>query len=388
MTTSRLFYLFMLAGLMLGCTATRPPVPGTPGVRSDVPVGYPHVSNTNEEQLAALWAARYGKPPDFPIGAGDVLQISVPGLGEFKERTVRVDEDGNISMPLLGTIHAAGLTEDGVRKELVQRLNEYMYHPQVDLFVKTFSSRQTAVLGEVRNPGMYTLNGPGDTVREMIQRAGGMTDNAAQEILLTPSGPGMVRTATVSNGVREVALVTGGKGPAAGNSIVSDQGGLPATGAMDGYSAGGGTITPLVMGLGADGRDDQYLGTPVTPGDTIYVPRAGMVTVTGWVYSPKVIPITPGLTVLGAVSAAGGPLFAADMAAVKVVRQGGNGQLMVLKTDLEKVKKLQAPDVRVQANDVIEVPYSALRIPGYAVYYAVQGLFMWAPATMVTSGVP
>jgi hypothetical protein len=70
------------------------------------------------------------------------------------------------------------------------------------------------------------------------------------------------------------------------------------------------------------------------------------------------------------------------------MRQGDAGQLTAFNTNLEKVKDLDAPDVPVQANDVIEVPYSTLRIPGYAFYYAAQGIVMWAPATVVTHGVP
>src|SRR6516164_4105919 len=131
----------------------------------------------NEEQLAALWAERYGKQAKFSIESGDVLHVSIPRLEELQGRTVRVDEQGNISLPLLGSLHAAGLSEDDLRQELTKQASEYMYHPQVDLFVTSYSSRQAGVLGEVHTPGMYTLHGPDDTIRQMIQRAGGITDS-------------------------------------------------------------------------------------------------------------------------------------------------------------------------------------------------------------------
>ncbi len=391
--TGRIFCFFIVAGLALGCGSSRSAGLSAAVRGSRAPVGHLALTNRNGERLAALWAARRGKRPEFPIGSGDVLQVSVPGLHEFRERTVRVTEDGDISLPLLGTMHVAGLSEDGVREKLVKRLGEYMYHPQVDLFVKTFSSRQAAVLGEVRTPGMYTLNGPADTIREMIQRAGGIRHTGAQEVLLTPAalttaGEGAEtgssdRTSVRNVGFTEPALPSAGAN-AAGKTNEASLG----TGSAHRLFYHDGALTPLVIDLSPGSHDERYMEMPVIPGDTIYVPRAGDVTVVGWVYTPKVIPITPGLTVFGAVSAAGGPLYAADMTSVKVFRQDGKGRPMVIKVNLDKVKEREAPDMPVQANDVVQVGYSTLRIPGYAVYYAMQGIFMWAPITMVTAGVP
>lgn len=124
------------------------------------------------------------------------------------------------------------------------------------------------------------------------------------------------------------------------------------------------------------------------PGDTVYVPQAGHATVIGWVYSPKVMDVTPGLTVLGAVAAAGGPLYAADLNSVKVIRQGPQGTAVILKVDLNRVKQLEDRDVAVQANDVIEVGYSTVRVPGYALYYAMQSIVTFTPAAAIVAGVP
>ena len=65
-----------------------------------------------------------------------------------------------------------------------------MYDPQVELFVKSYSSREVAVTGEVHSPGMYIVNGPTETVHDLIIRAGGTTDNAAPKVMLTPSKVG------------------------------------------------------------------------------------------------------------------------------------------------------------------------------------------------------
>ena len=81
--------------------------------------------------------------------------------------------------------HVGGLSESELNSTLVHKLGAYLYHPQAAIFVKSYNNRQVSVTGEVRTPADYTLNGPDDTVRELIQRAGGMTQQASPEIVLT-----------------------------------------------------------------------------------------------------------------------------------------------------------------------------------------------------------
>jgi Polysaccharide biosynthesis/export protein len=110
---------------------------------------------------------------DYPIGPGDVVEISVPPIDELRERTVRVEADGSISLPMLGALQAGGLTEKQLRAELSERLKTYMYKPEVDVFVKEYRSRQVAVVGMVNSPGLITLTSPNETVLDMMTRAGG-----------------------------------------------------------------------------------------------------------------------------------------------------------------------------------------------------------------------
>ena len=343
---------------------------------SDQPLPNDH----NEEQLAALWAARNGKQAKFSIESGDVLHVSVPRLEELQERTVRVDEQGNISLPLLGSVHAAGLSEDDLRQELMKRAGEYMYHPQVDLFVTSYSSRQAGVLGEVPTPGMYTVHGPADTIRQMIQRAGGVNENGAREVLLMPPGT----NTTPSNPA--TSQYVSNSAQASGPVSNADSTGIQAIALGQGAGGPQGTIAPLVISLIPRGPNERFLDLPVIPGDTLIVPHAGDVTVTGWVYTPKTIPITPGLTILGAISAAGGPMFAADKNAVELIRQDGNGHVTVRKVDLDRIKNHQSPDVEVQANDVVQVSYSTARIPAYAAYYVLQSFASFGPMALISGG--
>lgn len=340
-------------------------------------------SSPDENLLLQLWNERRDQAANFPIGAGDVLEISAPGIDELKNRTVRVDGNGDIYLPIVGNLKVGGRTEEEARRALDRRLSKVLYHPQADIFVKKYRSRWVAVMGSVRQPGMYVLNGPNDTVRQLIERAGGLTDKAAPRVLLTPGGtrnysPGGIELASASRSEFGGAAAGLAAGRADGRIDSASQVFTDAEGARE-YST---VVLDLQRG------SNNFLSLPLRPGDTLYVPIAGSVTVIGWVYHPKTIPITPGLTVLGAVSAAGGPLFAANLDAVKVIREQNNGKSTILSVDLNKVEDHEEPDIRVHANDIIDVSYSAVRLPGYALYYAATGIFSWAPAAVVVGGVP
>ena len=98
------------------------------------------------------------------------------------------------------------------------------------------------------------------------------------------------------------------------------------------------------------------------------VPGSGQVLVQGWVEKPGAYRITPGLTALGAVAAAGGPLFAADTSAVQVIRTGKWGERISYLADLEKIKHGEKPDISAQEGDVIEVASSGPKLVPYGIY--------------------
>lgn len=351
-------------------------------------------------RLEQLWQTRRASPGDFPIGVGDIIAVSVPGLPDFDTHggggtagggaaggeaetgggqaldnwTVRVSGRGNINLPLLGQIHVAGLTEEQFREELIQRLEKYMYDPQVELFVRSYNSRQVSVSGEVRSPGMFTLNGSNETIRDLIVRAGGTTDNAGNRVILTPP-PVKMSSQHAANGP-----MARPEGSDSSYAKVSDTNPLSAPGIS------GTTINATYVIDLSKGQSQRYLNIPARPGDTIYVPQAGSVTVVGWVYSPKTISITPGLTVLNAVSQAGGTLYAADTNRIKIMREGPRHETQTVVVNLNDIKKAKAPDVLVQANDVIDVSYSVGKIPGYALYYAAQGFVTMGPTALIISG--
>lgn len=217
------FNILTLLGLIAlavgGCATSSPgpadvPVPVqpapemvSPALTMTSPPSTDDSAGLKVSRLDQLMESRHAQVDDFPIGPGDVIAISVPGLPDFDSShgggqsagttgtetggavldnwTVRVGSQGEINLPLLGRIHVAGLTEEGLRQELKTRLQKYMYDPQVELFVKSYNSREVAVSVEVHAPGLYTITGPNETIRDLIVRAGGTTDGAASRIILT-----------------------------------------------------------------------------------------------------------------------------------------------------------------------------------------------------------
>jgi protein involved in polysaccharide export with SLBB domain len=124
-----------------------------------------------------------------------------------------------------------------------------------------------------------------------------------------------------------------------------------------------------------DTQGKEYLKMPVRAGDAIVVPVLGQVMVEGWVQKPGPYPITPHMTVSGAVAAAGGAVFAGDTTDVKVIRPGSNGGQGFFLVNLEGVEEGHAHDVPLQSADVVEVNASDVKIVPYGVYSTVTNLF-------------
>lgn len=112
---------------------------------------------------------------NYRVGIGDLLQVEVYDEPDLT-REVRVLTDGFISLPLLGSIKAAGHSVTDLEQIITRRLSErYLVNPQVTIFVKEFSS--VYVFGEVREPGSFPIYGK-MTVFEAVTLAGGFTEVA------------------------------------------------------------------------------------------------------------------------------------------------------------------------------------------------------------------
>jgi polysaccharide export outer membrane protein len=120
---------------------------------------------------------RIGNPADYKIGPQDLLEISVFQVADLS-KTVRVNTSGDISLPLVGVVHAGGLSVQEVEASIARKLTDsYLQNPQVSVFVKEFSSQRVTLEGSIAKPGIYPLTGE-TTLLQTVAMAGGLGEMA------------------------------------------------------------------------------------------------------------------------------------------------------------------------------------------------------------------
>jgi polysaccharide export outer membrane protein len=363
--TSRIVAFAGLA-LVVSCAPRRVAVPASP---TAPPIAAGNlVTEEDRTRLEGIVAAR---APNVDhggnqIGPDDLLQIRIPDLMDaapavptgsetspilpvvaaapsFQEG-VRVGPDGNITLPLVGMVHAAGLTSAGLEQEIARKLvaGGLLRRPQVSVQVIEHRSQVVAVVGSVERPGLYPLTRPGATLADLIWAAGGPTKDAGRVVAFVPVG---AYSGTVTDAIAPGA-------PAQGEPVRLD----------------------LQELLHARGQDSRLMNPYVRPGDLISVSPAGTVQVDGWVDKPGSYPATRGMTLTGAVAAAGGHLFPADRHHVMVKRQLDPGQERNFTVDMDLITHGQAPDLPITDGDVITLPASAARMVPYGAWQIVREL--------------
>ena len=119
----------------------------------------------------------YEGASDYRIGAQDLLQVSVYGIDELS-RDVRVNSNGQISLPLIGGVMAGGKTIPELEKDIGDKLKSgYIQDPQVTVFIKEFTSQQVTLEGALKKPGIYPLTGK-TSLLQAIALAQGLDDLA------------------------------------------------------------------------------------------------------------------------------------------------------------------------------------------------------------------
>src|SRR5690606_15190952 len=114
---------------------------------------------------------------DYRIGAQDLLQITVFGLKDF-DREVRVNSNGQISLPLVGVVKAGGVTIPELERSIEEKLKDgFLQDPQVSVFVKEFTSQRVTLEGALKKPGVYPITGR-TTLLQAIAMAEGLDDLA------------------------------------------------------------------------------------------------------------------------------------------------------------------------------------------------------------------
>jgi len=242
---------------------------------------------------------------EYEVGDGDLLKITVYNNPDLTSE-VRVSGEGMITVPLIGEVSVKAMTATEIGKKLAGLFaNGYIRNPQVAIFIQEYKSKKVTTLGEFTKPGLIEMRG-NSTLMEVISNAGGITLNAGETLFIQRNA------------------VKGGAASQKDDVIIS----------ID--------LTKLLEGT------DMSSNVPVLDGDSIYVPKAAYVYVTGEVKNPGAFKITKGLTVLRSITLAGGFTLKANKDKTEIVRKTGN----VENTIKVKMEDLIAPD------DIIVVPES------------------------------
>lgn len=128
---------------------------------------------------AALRTVAEFRGGSYRVSPADLINVTVYPDPQLNRR-VRVDADGTLSLPLIGSTAVVGRTLPEAERQLERRLSAYLVSPHVSLVVEEFGNRQVFVLGEVQNPGPYPIPaGPRLTALQAVTAAGGFTAVAA-----------------------------------------------------------------------------------------------------------------------------------------------------------------------------------------------------------------
>lgn len=134
---------------------------------------------------------------EYRVGPNDLLDIEVLNLDNGK-RTVRVNAAGSITLPLIGSVTVAGLTQQQIEKHLADLYGEkYLQDPQVSVFIKEFTTERITVDGAIAKPGIYPLVGP-MTLLRVIALAGGFGSiaNSSKVMIFRKGDDGKRQVAT------------------------------------------------------------------------------------------------------------------------------------------------------------------------------------------------
>src|SRR5690606_10567910 len=114
---------------------------------------------------------------NYRLGAQDLLEIAVFGVPELS-RTVRVNSNGQVSLPLVGALRAGGRAVPELEKDIGESLAEnYLQNPQVTVFVKEYASQLITLEGSFKRPGIYPLTGKTSLLQD-VAIGGGFSDLA------------------------------------------------------------------------------------------------------------------------------------------------------------------------------------------------------------------
>jgi polysaccharide export outer membrane protein len=310
--------LILLALLLTTCSTT----PDKRNFSAPATGSAPTPSDINHA-LAALANQSPASLSDYKIGPEDLVQITLFNIPESEGRitprtvSVRVSQQGTVSLPLLGEIHVKGLSVSSIEKLLRERYDKYIYNPLVGVLVVEYRQR-VSVIGAVQKSGVFELSGP-KTVLDMLAAAGGVTEKAGTQV--------HIYRQTLES--RETYI-------------------------MD--------LLVLVSNASSTDTNNAALITmPVQAGDVINVPAAGTFFVDGAVKTPGPYPLGRRYSLTQALATAGGVDRELYSSEITIFRRKRASEIETITVDFDAVMAGAAADPPIEADDVIVVPMSTAK---------------------------
>lgn len=323
--------------LLLGA-ALLPAIMTAPGNAQAAPgVSYSAAaSSTGKAAAASPGMAPVVVPKDLSelrIAPGDLLNVSVYDAPEFTN-AYRVDPAGDLTIPLCGKVNLLGLTmpEAARRLEAALKDRQILLQPQVNIDVAQYAGQYVTVMGEVTIPGRVALIAP-TMLGEILAEAGGLTPMAGARI-------------KIRHGVND--------------STPEEE--IP-------YSRS------------QNSRESASI--LVRPGDSIIVPRAGIVYVLGAVNKPGgyVMQEDGQLNVAQALALSGGTVMQANTGGLRVIRRNLDGTVLDFPISYNAITKGTQTPLVLQAQDIVYVPMSKVK----ATFTSATGLISAAASAAITT---
>lgn len=261
----------------------------------------------------------------YLLGSDDTLKIWALGIEEISDKPVRIDPSGDIDLPVVGKIHARGLSLEQLKVQLLQRLAKEVLKPQVSVEIVDFGSQPVSVMGAVNHPGVFQLRGR-KTLMEVVSTADGLRPDAGPRV-------------TISREIQYGALpLPGAKPDPTGKYSIAEVG-----------------VKELLAG------ENPSQNILMLPNDVVTVPVAEAVFVMGEVKKPGEIALksNASITVMQALASAEGmgPTPAPqDSRIIRIVP--GTAERKEIPVDLKKIMAGTAEDVAMRPNDILIVPPS------------------------------
>ncbi|HEY6371347.1 MAG TPA: polysaccharide biosynthesis/export family protein [Candidatus Sulfotelmatobacter sp.] len=269
------------------------------GTTSTTPSITPETANDTSDQSTLV-----------KLGPGDLVEVSVYNVPELATKA-RVSNSGDVYLPLIDYVHVDGLTQEEAQTLIEKRLSDggFVRSPHVTIFVDEAASQGVTVIGEVLKPGIYP-DVADHKLYEVISEAGGFSQSASRKI------------AVIRRNQPE----------------------------------------PIRIDLPRNLADDLSGNIDILPGDTITVPRAPIIYVVGDVGRPSGLLVDNGtLSVLQALALAGGTNHTAKLGGARILHKGPTG-MTETKVQVKKMLEAKAPDVTLQADDILFIPVSAGKV--------------------------